>query len=697
MIRTLYPIIMLMMLIRVSTAQEIDLRRISHPHSPNDKAHIDKAYLEPELLIKSSVKDLKAQKNWLVEQLKRFPKPTNANFYRQDKYGTIFPINEEGTSFELKLDLKENILCEGIALVPALFLEHSSTQNYAFPKRFKIEGFKINTPNTPITIADWTTEDFPDPGLGPVIFTTAKRYFYKLKVTVYKGLKEKGKHFFALDEMLIFRHGLNIAPLIVRRLKTTNVSNYAPHWHLKYLMDGNMHLGPPLGANIDTSQTKENDFTLFYSSEMNSEKGDLITSLTIDLGKQRSISRVEFHSAYNASYPLPNLPLPHSYSIELMKGMDPEIITKVIKTRDVQQNKVRHHSLYSHTGRYLRCTFTKLPVINNHPVLALGEIRIVGDNGVNQGLLELNKEVILNSTHPDYILKIPSTASLVDGLSNEKPIKAEKLFIEQLAKRSLVTKVQEEVNSKLISAIATRSKNYWIIGISLAALFAIIVALSFNKMGQQKRQEIRSIQRQISADLHDDISGNLGTIAMISNRIHKLTNVPKVKEKLREIEHLSKESYLSVKEIIWHADSESITFSELIKRIQRTAESVSNDCKISYNMPNNSNEHMNLTVPVSMRRNIILLVKESLFNCAKYAKADHILITTDINSSDFTLILKDNGCGFDLSPGVHTSSLSGKGLLNMEQRAKLLGADLSINSQIGLGTEIKLIMPLDQI
>ena len=112
MIRTLYPIIMLMMLIRVSTAQEIDLRRISHPHSPNDKAHIDKAYLEPELLIKSSVKDLKAQKNWLVEQLKRFPKPTNANFYRQDKYGTIFPINEEGTSFELKLDLKENILCE---------------------------------------------------------------------------------------------------------------------------------------------------------------------------------------------------------------------------------------------------------------------------------------------------------------------------------------------------------------------------------------------------------------------------------------------------------------------------------------------------------------------------------------------------------------------------------------------------------
>ena len=695
--------IIIMMLFNNSYAQDIELRRMSHPHHPDDDVNADHSYLDPELKIKTSVADLEAQKKWVANQLKRFPKPASADSYRQEKYGAIFPIDAKsidhdgGTWFELKLNLLENVLCEGVALVPAFFSEFSTQKNYAFPKRFKIEAFKIEAPNTPILIADWTKKDFPDPGLSPVLFSQ-KLHIYKIRVTVYKGLRTNtGQHYFALDEMLIFRHGLNIAPLIVKRLTTSHSISYPPCWKLSHMMDGTSHLGNSLGPKINHNPVGQRDFVLYYENNFSKKQRDLTTTITVDLGETRNIERVEFFAAYDPDAPISNLPLPHHYRIDLLESLEPQIISKTIIARYDDYDRTRDHSLYSSNGRYVRFTFTLLPTHVKQPTLAIGEIRITGNNGPGQGFLELNKKVTLTSSDPARITYSPPTSSLVDGFSNGKPIKLEQTFIEQLAKRALVKKVQTQIFNQLPISLAERSKYYWIAATCFIALSALILSLLSSKMHHQKREEIRCIQQQISADLHDDISGNLGTIAMISNRIHNLTETPKVQEKLREIEHLSKESYISIKEIIWHTDSEKFTFAELIQQIQRAAKSISNECNIAYELPKDDSEYLSVTVPVNMRRNIMLLVKESLFNCAKYAHAKNLLIKATINPTEFVLTMKDDGRGFDLSLGVHTSSLSGKGLINMKQRAKLLGADLSIHSGPGLGTQVQLSMPLNKI
>ncbi len=164
------------------------------------------------------------------------------------------------------------------------------------------------------------------------------------------------------------------------------------------------------------------------------------------------------------------------------------------------------------------------------------------------------------------------------------------------------------------------------------------------------------------------------------------------KEKLREIGHLSQESYISVKEIIWHTDSETIHLSDLMKQIKRTAQSILSDCHVTYDFPS---EFTDIVVPVTMRRNIILLIKESLYNCAKYAQAENILIRAQITDSLLALTVRDDGCGFDSSCATVANSESGRGLKNMEQRAKLLGAHLTIHSAPGEGTEIRLNMPLN--
>ena len=90
----------------------------------------------------------------------------------------------------------------------------------------------------------------------------------------------------------------------------------------------------------------------------------------------------------------------------------------------------------------------------------------------------------------------------------------------------------------------------------------------------------------------------------------------------------------------------------------------------------------------------MLLIKESLYNCAKYAEANTVNIRADIHDSLLELCMQDDGCGFDSTCDKSANSQSGRGLENMKRRANLLGAELFIQSSIGTGTKITLTMPI---
>ncbi|NEK55912.1 histidine kinase, partial [Rhizobium leguminosarum] len=56
------------------------------------------------------------------------------------------------------------------------------------------------------------------------------------------------------------------------------------------------------------------------------------------------------------------------------------------------------------------------------------------------------------------------------------------------------------------------------------------------------------------------------------------------------------------------------------------------------------------------------------------------------------LQVRDNGCGFDLQAAHRDYSY---GLLGMNERARLIGATLSIDSAQGTGTTVSIHIPLD--
>lgn len=93
---------------------------------------------------------------------------------------------------------------------------------------------------------------------------------------------------------------------------------------------------------------------------------------------------------------------------------------------------------------------------------------------------------------------------------------------------------------------------------------------------------------------------------------------------------------------------------------------------------------------------IFRMFQEMINNILKHAQATRVIVSI-IYTIDNIFVLKtaDNGIGFDAEKKQEqVSSSSGIGLKSLKNRARLIGADISIESKPGYGTSVTIKLPL---
>jgi signal transduction histidine kinase len=95
---------------------------------------------------------------------------------------------------------------------------------------------------------------------------------------------------------------------------------------------------------------------------------------------------------------------------------------------------------------------------------------------------------------------------------------------------------------------------------------------------------------------------------------------------------------------------------------------------------------------------VFRLAQEALNNVAKHARAEHVLVKVSVHDGRLHLLIADDGRGFDpervLAPDQ--TSLS-TGLGSMRERVALFGGSMTLVSAPGEGTQVRAILPLDNI
>jgi signal transduction histidine kinase len=86
---------------------------------------------------------------------------------------------------------------------------------------------------------------------------------------------------------------------------------------------------------------------------------------------------------------------------------------------------------------------------------------------------------------------------------------------------------------------------------------------------------------------------------------------------------------------------------------------------------------------------LMRIVQEAFANIVKHARAQTITVSTRLEAGQFVVEIGDDGVGLRSRPG------NGRGLRNMRQRARQLGAQLLVRDQAP-GTSVILRLPLDR-
>ena len=99
-------------------------------------------------------------------------------------------------------------------------------------------------------------------------------------------------------------------------------------------------------------------------------------------------------------------------------------------------------------------------------------------------------------------------------------------------------------------------------------------------------------------------------------------------------------------------------------------------------------------LPDDQRGLMFQVVRELLSNVVKHARARRAVVRIDQRPGTVSLMVRDDGAGFDPGEAIHpTSDAGGFGLLGIRERLRPFGGSVDIQSQPGQGTVVRVDLP----
>ena len=97
----------------------------------------------------------------------------------------------------------------------------------------------------------------------------------------------------------------------------------------------------------------------------------------------------------------------------------------------------------------------------------------------------------------------------------------------------------------------------------------------------------------------------------------------------------------------------------------------------------------------ALELSIFRIAQEAVANAIAHGRAEHIDVLLSLHAQRITLIVRDDGEGFDVAATeARFSRTQSVGVLSMRQRAELGGGSLDIRSIVDHGTEVRAIFPV---
>jgi len=220
------------------------------------------------------------------------------------------------------------------------------------------------------------------------------------------------------------------------------------------------------------------------------------------------------------------------------------------------------------------------------------------------------------------------------------------------------------------------------------------LSLGLTKIALSRQKEELAAQEErsrIAREIHDGIAQS---IYMLSLNLEKAAEVARddarLGQRLGGLVGLAKEALLEVRHYIFDLKPLLAGDASLASTIRAQMREFSAVSGLPVDLKVEGDER---SVPPAVGSSVYRITQEALANVFRHAGANSIEARLAFDGDGLLLEIRDDGCGFDMAPAGNVATL-GRGLRNIHQRASEAGGAAEVLSTPGLGTIVRVTLPL---
>jgi PAS domain S-box-containing protein len=222
----------------------------------------------------------------------------------------------------------------------------------------------------------------------------------------------------------------------------------------------------------------------------------------------------------------------------------------------------------------------------------------------------------------------------------------------------------------------------------------IRVSARIGNVADEGRSEVRIVDAQpderayFARELHDGLGQILTSLSLFARSIEGELQGHQ-RRRLAALRVLADEALATTRSLAWSLRATAGPPEGLAESLRSLATAIGSRTGLSIDLTADVGPRFAVRVEAAVYR----IVEEALTNVMRHASAETVTIALHHAGERLTVVVEDDGEGFDPSRRTLTAG-SGMGLLCMEERARMLDGFLEIDSAPGRGTAVRLCLPV---
>jgi signal transduction histidine kinase len=226
--------------------------------------------------------------------------------------------------------------------------------------------------------------------------------------------------------------------------------------------------------------------------------------------------------------------------------------------------------------------------------------------------------------------------------------------------------------------------------IEMLAAHAAIAIENARLYERSRELSVVEERNRLARDLHDSVTQTLFSVVLTAEAASTLIDrdADRAKAELEKLQELARDAWQEMRSLIFELRSAELEADGLVATLRKHVDVVRRVRRVEIDVEVEGERRL----PAEIEGELFRIAQEALNNALKHAGASRITIELDLRGARASLVVRDDGRGFD--PEAADVRSKRLGLTSMRERAEALGGSWRVESREGSGTTVRVEVPV---